>query len=338
MNIFQYLGLKESHRKSNKVTQLVKHFDDVADKSKVGKRFGTQIKRDGVCALTVVKDGCAKIFSRTGNLFTNTEQISSKIGMLGLSDGVYMGEMWVPKSVASLEQVSGVVNPNRTKPLSEEFNTLPYLLRMSFFYLLEVESFKVGKSTQTFAERHEALTATYDKATSAWDGSQHPDIDVLSYLVALDEAEIDIRLTLLIQCGEEGLVIRDLDADWEAGHKGYRVMKKVRGVDYDLLCVGYEEGTGKYKGKVANLVFRWKNNETIKCMLGKGWTHDMAEEMFHSIQVSTVTFGPVPNTDLTSSPIGHIFQVYALEESSKGKLRLAKVGEKRIDKVDSDVD
>jgi len=37
------------------------------------------------------------------------------------------------------------------------------------------------------------------------------------------------------------------------------------------------------------------------------------------------------------SPVGKIFQVYALEESSKGKLRLGKVGERRFDKDEADV-
>ena len=116
-------------------------------------------------------------------------------------------------------------------------------------------------------------------------------------------------------------------------------MKKVRGVDYDLLCIGYEEGTGKYKGKVANLIFQWKDGKTIKCMLGKGWTHDMAEDMFKAIQVSQNIYSDFAARKAVAglSPIGKIFQVYALEESSKGKLRLPKVGEQRHDKGQADV-
>jgi ATP-dependent DNA ligase len=144
---------------------------------------------------------------------------------------------------------------------------------------------------------------------------------------------MDSILDFLISGGEEGIVIIDLDANWVAGHKGWRKMKKVRGVDYDLTCIGYEEGTGKYAGKVANLIFNWKDGTTIKCMLGKGWTHDMAEAMFSAIEYSHM-----PNTGIhPNDPRGSIFQVYALEESSKGKLRLAKVGEKRHDKNKADV-
>tara|TARA_R110002153_G_scaffold34365_3_gene102880 strand:- start:19951 stop:20961 length:1011 start_codon:yes stop_codon:yes gene_type:complete len=336
MNIFQQLGLPEFHRKlSNKVTQLVKHYDEVVAKHKEGKIFLTQLKRDGVCSLTVVCSGDVKIFSRTGNAFTNTSELVAKIKLLNLPDGVYMGEMWVPKSVCSLEQLSGVVNPNRTKALSHEYSMLPHMLRMSWFDMISLKEFKEGYSPQKFANRHISLTLNFTEALAEINLLVHPDIDVLKCVTAKTEADIDDQLEFLVSGGEEGLIIADPEADWEAGHKGWRKMKKVRGVDYDLLCIGYGEGTGKYKGKVANLVFQWKGEVTIKCMLGKGWTHKMAEDMFEVINYAdNVGMEAYTHVD---SPIGKIFQVYALEESSKGKLRLPKVGEQRFDKGESDV-
>ena len=65
MNIFTFLRLSENHRKlSNKVTQLVKHYDEVPDSRKKDEKvFGIQYKRDGVCALTVILENEVKIFS-----------------------------------------------------------------------------------------------------------------------------------------------------------------------------------------------------------------------------------------------------------------------------------
>ena len=99
------------------------------------------------------------------------------------------------------------------------------------------------------------------------------------------------------------------------------MMKIVKQVSYDLECIGVEEGEGKYNGKVANLIFRWKAGQTVKAMLGEGWTHDMAEDVFIYYKASNQL-----------SPIGKVYRVYALQESSKGKLRLPKVGERRFDK------
>jgi hypothetical protein len=70
-------------------------------------------------------------------------------------------------------------------------------------------------------------------------------------------------------------------------------------------------------------------------MLGKGWTHQMAEEMFQTIKYCE-GLGNIRNSVTDSNPIGKVFQVYALEESSKGKLRLPKVGEQRHDKPEPD--
>ena len=316
MNVFEFLGLPEEHRKlKNKVTQLVKHWDEVPVSRKDGKDLVVQVKRDGVCALTVVReDGKVGIFSRTGNRFTNTESlVSHATNVMPIRAGVYMGEMWLPKEIASLEEVSGMTNPNRVNQLDARRAILTSTLRMSFFDFIELDEFTEGRSATPYFDRHEKLTYAFVCGGRIF--------DILPYECAPDEAAIEFNLQDQIKKGEEGIVIRDIDAGWEAGHKGWRVMKMVRGVDYDLECIGFEEGEGKYEGKVANLLFKWKGGKTIKAMLGKGWTHMDAQQMFQN----------------TARLKGTIFQVYALEESSKGKLRLPKVGELRHDKLESDV-
>ena len=315
MSIFEFLGKRSDHRKDNKVTQLVKHYDEVSDKHK-GKTWLGQIKKDGVCSLTVVKGKNIKVFSRTGKEFTNTKHLIQDIGRLKLTDGVYMGELCC--SFVSLEVLSGIVNPNRVNPIPQEYINIPEVLEMYWFDRLSIEEFIDGKSNLDFLERYTALSQDVMYAS---DKSNL--LEVLKCEL-LEDRDIEKFKSEAISEGEEGIIIRDPLANWEAGHKGWRVMKKVRGVDYDLRCVDMEEGTGKYEGKVANLIFKWKNGLEIKAMLGKGWTHVMAQAMYES------------NGQL-ESPIGKIFQVYALEESSKGKLRLPKVGEVRFDKDHSDV-
>lgn len=328
MSIFSHLGLHDQHRSTEKkTTQLVKHWDEVPESRKKGKRHVAQVKKDGVCAITVIQKGAAQIFSRTGKMFTSAMMLTQRIESMGLPDGVYMGEMWMPKYLASLEQVSGATNPNRVNPLEPDKAHIPENLSMAFFDLLSIESFIEGASQTTFERRHSNLTERFKDSVDTYG---YPNgVSLLAYDLVESEEHMDELLQTLVNLGEEGIVIRDLDADWVAGHKGWRVMKKVRGVDYDLLCTGWEEGTGKYEGKVANLLFKWKGGKTIKAMLGKGWTHDMAEQMYRDIVVGS--------QEDSSHPVGKIFQVYALEESSKGKLRLVKVGERRHDKSEPDV-
>ena len=328
MNIFEHLGLPTEHRKlANKVTQFVKHWDEVTEKNKVGKRFAVQVKKDGVCALVVVVMGVISIWSRTGNEFTNTGALIGSLKKLYLSDGVYMGEMTCDS--VSLEVLSGVVNTNRVNPLNADNRHVPKELEMNFFDFVTLQEFTHGATMRSYKDRHHTLSCILAVTIDYVDAAK-----LLDFLILDKIDDIYEFLAEQVANGEEGIVIKDFDAGWEAGHKGWRVMKLVRGVDYDLLCIDYEEGTGKYKGKVANLIFKWKGGKTIKAMLGKGWTHHMAESMFNEI-----TFCARKQLDNKSwtHPVGKIFQVYALEESSKGKLRLPKVGEKRFDKETSDV-
>jgi ATP-dependent DNA ligase len=324
VNIFQHLGLDENHRKQNKVTQLVKHYDEVIAKHK-DKPLWIQKKEDGVCALAVVDMGSCKIFSRTGKEFQNVYKLRYDMITANLPSGVYMGE--IVNDDYSLEQLSGVVNPNRTNQLTGSATQILDNMQFKMFDFVTLDEFVDGKSDVAWGKRYGQLIHNVGKAVSqVWDYS----FSVIPAMLAeWGESSINAELNTAIAKGHEGIVIRDPEAGWLAGHKGWHVMKKVRGVDYDLKCIGYEEGTGKYKGKVANLIFQWKNGETIKCMLGKGWTHEAAGQMFYDIIAGS--------EDEISHPIGKIFQVYALDESSKGKLRLPKVGELRIDKEEPDV-
>ena len=155
MNIFQRLGLAPDHRAESKVTQLVKHYDEVIQKNKDGKKYGIQLKEDGVCAITVILDGMATIYSRTGRKFTNTSQLCHDLTERQLPNGVYFGELVC--SLVSLEVLSGVVNPNRINPLSEAQIEVAVNLRMRFFDLISIHSFMKGHSDTEFIIRYNNL-------------------------------------------------------------------------------------------------------------------------------------------------------------------------------------
>lgn len=309
-NVFEFIGLPEDHRKVDKVVQFVKHYDEVPESKKTWPMLG-QVKKDGVYALIVVRiDKKVGIFSRTGKRYTNVYYIEDKIYCSNLRAGIYIAELC--NSECSLEELSGIVNPNRKKALTEKQNKLLMTMSLYFHDLISLESFISGCSPCSYKDRYAHLMCSLPNTV----------YNIIPCDVVQDEEHFLLLTQESIAKGEEGFVLKQPDEDWIAGHKGYRVMKKVRGVSYDLLCIRAEEGKGKYKGKIANLFFRWKDGKTIKAMLGKGWTHLDAEEML---------------TYKVLCPVGQIFEVYALQESSKGKLRLPKVGELRHDKTEPDI-
>ena len=314
MNCFTFLGLDEDHR--THPVQLVKHRAEVPESKLTFPVYG-QVKRDGVFCMLIVTEEASAIFGRTGKAFTNVDVLASKF-FGHVLPGVYFGELETT-APAHLEELSGAVNPNRVNLLDFHKQAIIDGLYISFFDYLPIRLFIQGTCDVGFLKRHAALKKRVEQLHLV--GLSN----VLDITELNSDAEVEAFAQRHIDDDQEGAVFK-LDVDYEAGHKGYRQTKIVRGVNYDLTCVGWEEGKGKYKGKVANLLFKWKGGRVIKAMLGKGWTHDDAERMFKEIKG-----GGELNV------VGKIFAVKALQESSKGVLRLPKAGELRHDKEAPDI-
>lgn len=318
MNIFEFLGLPSNLRPKNKVVQLVKHWREVPESRKQFPYFG-QVKKDGVFAALVVNQGVAKIFGRTGSALTSCDYYLTSYECNTYPNGVYIGEL-LSKFPCSLEELSGVVNPERVNHLDEKGGEIARGIYIAFHDWIPLCCLADGISHRSYEGRHWELSH-YLENTPAHS-------DILPYSVIHNEESRLEFASSCIDAGEEGAVFKRPDMSWVAGHKGFHQMKEVSQVSYDLLCVGYEEGEGKYSSKVANLIFQWRDGQTIKAMLGKGWTHDDASLMYRCLTTNWVTS--------SHYPLGKIFKVKGLSDSSKGKIRLPKVAEQRIDKTEGD--
>lgn len=316
MNIFEFLGLSWDHR--NHPVQLVKHMEEVPE-SKRQLPLYAQVKRDGIFSATVVRhDGEVGIFGRTGKKLRNVEHLESRFSCLPA--GVYLGELQSMAVDIYLEALSGVVNPERVNELDFVGQQIKDELYVDFFDMVTLSDFIGGVAVAPFTKRHAGLVKRFHLYLQG--GCKYESVLPITKCNTWEEVEAFAKEH--IDAGREGAVFKR-DVDWEAGHKGWRQMKIVRTVAYDLRCIGWEEGKGKYTGKVANLIFKWHGTQKVKAMLGKGWSHEDATRMYNEIKN-----GGELNV------IGRIFTVYGLQDSSKGKIRLPKVGELRHDKEDAD--
>lgn len=312
MNCFSFLNLPENHRSGNKIVQLVKHVDDVPAK-KITFPAIAQVKEDGVYCMVILQSratgSIAGAFGRTGKALTSleviTEELHSRMRRGSCHSGVYIGEVVNPHM--SLEELSGVVNPNRKSPLGNELAGLHEHTRFRLHDYLRIDEFIDGISLHPYECRYHTLLAfgMHDLA--------------IPILRVGDMEDFTSFADHCIAEGHEGAVLKQ-DCDWLAGHKGYRAMKKVREVSYDLLCTGIEDGKGKREGIAANLYFQWRDGQTLKADLGKGWTDTKRAVLWDNREDSLL------------GPVGQIFRVYGLQDSSKGVIRLPKVGEVRHDK------
>lgn len=296
----------EVGRPASKFVQNVKHLKDVP-KSKLQETYYATLKEDGVCGQLIVDDGIAALYSRTNKRQTNLEDIERHYSGT-LPDGCYRCE--ICDDTVSLEQLSGDIGTLRVKALERT----PHF-RLSFFDYIPLDDFVEGYCNLPYHQRHLLLG---DRTR----GLLRKDDRVLPVRRVSRDA-FEQLAAAVTRKGYEGIV-GYADVDWQAGHKGWRVVKIVNSVSYDLECIGWEEGEGKYTGLVANLKFRWKGGRVITAMLGKGWSHKDAQDLFIAIHRGDYT------------PVDKIYKVNALFESSKGVLRLPKVGERRDDKEQPD--
>lgn len=310
MNIFEAIGLRSNHREPDRCTMKVKHWDKVPQNKKMNKEYHAQVKHDGIYCHVLKSGSKFKFFSRSGLELSNTGRLERTLlsQQHNADQAIFIAELCCDE--CSLEELSGIFNPNRVEPLTTEQQEHMKDYYLVYHDILTFEEYREGSSKLGYSERYLQLMNVVGSGSGLLIGSN---------LIGSDEVEQYAKYC--INLGEEGAVLKTTDGLWKAGYRGADMMKIVKQVSYDLECIGVEEGEGKYKGKVANLIFRWKDGQTVKAMLGEGWTHDMAEDIFNFYQTSNQL-----------SPIGKVYKVYALQESSKGKLRLPKVGERRFDK------
>lgn len=101
---------------SKSPVQLVKHWDDVKEKPEYP--LVVQAKLDGVYSLIVKEHQNVQVFTRTGKrMYKEVLTIEDDVLSI-LSDGVFIAEL-VSESL-TLEELSGMVNPNRKEAWTPE--------------------------------------------------------------------------------------------------------------------------------------------------------------------------------------------------------------------------
>jgi len=295
----------------DKPWQLVKHKDDVPVKKHTHPMWA-EVKYDGVFCAVIMGSFMPLAISRTGKEFFG--DINNLLLPLVPPDvdtqQVIIGELTC-KGI-SLEELSGLVNPNRVNPWTAEQIEM---LRGIDFHAHDVLTFAevyAGFSTVKQSERRKRVNAL------------HPRVSKAMGIMVNNLKEENNFFNQCIEANLEGIVLKNPDAIYEAGHKGWHVMKRVRDLHVDLKCLAVETGKGKRTGQIARLQFQYKG-KLFWADLGKGWTDDKRIEL--------TTSWTLKDED---SPLGSIFHLSALQESSKGVLRLPKVNEVRIDKFVED--
>lgn len=314
----EILALARENRKDteNAVHKVLEY--EKANKAKMTWPAIVQRKFDGVYAAFIVSQGEVLVVSRTMRPFQNVQHLSRSPDQFvkpGFQSGVFIAEL--VSNELTLEELSGALSPNRVEPLGTDMLAKVLRVYPVFHDHISVDDWVRGVSSFGYSQRHKLLRQSL--------GLFHGDIEPA--VCVSTEADFMAEAAHAISIGWEGVVRKELDAPWIAGKKDHQYTKIVRELSLDLECLDVAYGKGKREGVIAKLQFKYPSTgKLFWADLGQGWTDERRLQLTRDFEDQTA-----------GTPIGKVFKVKALQESSKGVMRLPKVEEMRIDKERADV-
>ena len=241
---------------------LAGKFDAKAIKTIVPKRNGyiVQLKADGSRALVEVKsDGSVVARSRGGNVVELygllDEQFKKYKGM------VFDGELLVKckDGVEDRKTSNGfftkAVRGTITKAEASRFHYVVW-------DIIPADEFYTGVGTTPYTGRLEQLIKITEKTNTNV-------VSLIETKVVSSIEEVQDFYGQMIARGEEGAILKFADSVWE--DKRSKKMLKLKLVNSaDLIVVGTEEGAGKYKGMLGNLICETSDG-LLRVNIGSGF-------------------------------------------------------------------
>lgn len=284
---------------------------DKAPANKIPAMGIASVKIDGMFVAALHCKGRPWFFARSGQLMTNTDLLNIPAAVLAaLQASPNLIHQFEFKADSLRQSVfNGAVSPARVNPVDPDVVGLLPQFTPWLINVIPVADFIGTGSGQPLAERKELA-----KAISERYGLQMPEHRRISWAAAM------AWFAELVDKNEEGIVYDNPEAAYVPGARRADLsIKRARELRLDLRCVGVAEGKGKHAGVVGKLLFEYENGQ-IAADLGEGW-------------------GYADRVRLMANPaeaVGQLFEVYAFDVSELGKLRQAKVGQPRPDKLIAD--
>ena len=211
-----------------------------------------------------------KLISRTGIPYEGLEHIIEEISWVSLAGFVLDGELTLlDKSGMSdneaFRTATGIINSdnvNKTSICYTVFDMIPTL------------EFELDQEQTKYSIRRRALDTLSNTLKS--DDTKY--VSVLPVLYhGTDISEIDRLLNVMVDEDKEGLMLNTNVPYKRTRHKG--ILKIKRFYTLDLPIIGYEEGSGKYKGTLGSLVVGFHGNEV---RVGSGLSDAQRDDLWEN--------------------------------------------------------
>lgn len=236
----------------------MKYFDNPDKFLPQNTEFEITTKLDGVRCLCIYNEEMPKFYSRQGQLIEGLDDLMFEFRQM--PDGhVFDGELLI---VNDKNLDSKDLYRETMKVISKDGRK--YNVIFNIFDILRYEDFINGICTTPAKERK----AIIKRLLSKYNYKYIKNVDIL--YEGTDQSQIKYWLDKITSEGGEGIMLNIADAPYET-KRTKNLLKVKKFNECEAYVVDLEEGTGKYAGKLGNLVLNIKRDNKfyeVKCGTG----------------------------------------------------------------------
>ena len=235
-----------------------------------------QLKLDGMRFNAIVNNGKVEFRSRNGkhiDLLGNLEQ--EFLFMAGSESCVFDGELVVRDSqgIMNRQKGNGILNKAVKGTISAMEASM---VHATIWDIVPFSAFQQGVYNTSYQERFGKLQQLVLPGR----------ISLIENRVVNTEDEAHELFQEYFNKGEEGIILKDINAPWEDKRVKHQVKFKGE-LECDLLCMDWQEGTGKNVGKLGALVLTSADG-VVKVNVGSGFTDEQRDKYIKENTVGKV--------------------------------------------------
>lgn len=234
-----------------------------------GKTFALTTKIDGGRIIALKENGQVSFFTRAGQKYEGLVDLEDEMSRLMPDNTCLDGEITLlfRGNLSSKEAYKETMKIVRKTTDKEKHG-----IKMLVFDWMPVEDFKRQQCDLTYKHRRVELNKIFDLQDFVY-------FDLLPVLYVGDDTKaIEVLLEDQIANGEEGIMVNLYDGLYEFKRTN-NLLKCKKFNSCDLRVIGFEEGTGKYVGRLGAFICEYKGGEV---KVGSGLTDEQRIEVWRN--------------------------------------------------------
>lgn len=225
-----------------------------------------QLKLDGMRFNAIVKNGAVEFRSRNGKQIDLLGHLEKEfLKLAGSTPTVFDGELVVldANGIMNRQKGNGILNKAVKGTITDKEAGM---VHATIWDIIPFTDFQKGLCVTPYEERFGVLQAL----------DMPVRISLIENIEVASEDEAHHIFEEYFQQGEEGIILKDINAPWEDKRVKHQVKFKGE-LECDLKCVDWQEGTGKNVGKLGALVLE-SDDGVVKVNVGSGFTDEQRDK------------------------------------------------------------